>query len=83
MALVHKGVKFSCRFTLKEVSERWYALLYDSTLSRHATSAIQNLHPKTIATIESKTLFSIAEEDLLTNIQSVCLVFYFIFKCFF
>uniref|UniRef100_A0A672R3E2 Microspherule protein 1 n=1 Tax=Sinocyclocheilus grahami TaxID=75366 RepID=A0A672R3E2_SINGR len=26
---VHLGVKFSCRFTLREIQERWYALLYD------------------------------------------------------
>lgn len=31
---VHLGVKFSCRFTLREVQERWYALLYDPVISK-------------------------------------------------
>uniref|UniRef100_A0A672R2W8 Microspherule protein 1 n=1 Tax=Sinocyclocheilus grahami TaxID=75366 RepID=A0A672R2W8_SINGR len=30
---VHLGVKFSCRFTLREIQERWYALLYDPVIS--------------------------------------------------
>ena len=34
LAAVHLGVKFSCRFTLKEVQERWYALLYDPQISK-------------------------------------------------
>ena len=34
LAAVHLGVKFSCRFTLQEVEERWYALLYDPQLSK-------------------------------------------------
>ena len=42
---VHRGVKFSCKFTQIEVQERWYALLYDSTISRIAQQAMKNLHP--------------------------------------
>lgn len=34
LSAVHLGVKFSCRFTLKEVQERWYALLYDPQISK-------------------------------------------------
>uniref|UniRef100_A0A674BE66 Microspherule protein 1 n=1 Tax=Salmo trutta TaxID=8032 RepID=A0A674BE66_SALTR len=30
---VHLGVKFSCRFTLREIQERWYSLLYDPVIS--------------------------------------------------
>lgn len=81
--MVHRGVKFSCRFTLKEIAQRWYALLYDSTISRLAVSAMRNLHPETVANIESKALFSIAEEELLASLQSVRLgldlVFYYYF----
>ncbi|KAK3796178.1 hypothetical protein RRG08_057130, partial [Elysia crispata] len=33
LSAVHTGVKFSCRFTLKELEERWYALLYDPAIS--------------------------------------------------
>lgn len=31
---VHLGVKFSCRFNLREIQERWYALLYDPIISK-------------------------------------------------
>lgn len=45
LVTVHRGVKFSCKFTLGEVQERWYALLYDPTVSRIAQQAMKNLHP--------------------------------------
>jgi len=47
-------------------------LLYDPTISRLAISAMRNLHPESVANIESKALFSVAEEELLATIQSVC-----------
>ncbi|KAF4791515.1 hypothetical protein TURU_129834 [Turdus rufiventris] len=31
---VHLGVKFSCRFTLREIQERWYSLLYDPVICK-------------------------------------------------
>lgn len=76
---MHRGVKFSCRFTLKEIAQRWYALLYDQTISRLAVSAMRNLHPECIANIESKALYSVAEEELLATILSVSYEFHFVF----
>lgn len=67
---VHLGVKFSCRFTLNEIQERWYALLYDPVISKLACQAIRQLHPEAIAAIQSKVLFSKAEEQLLSTISS-------------
>ncbi|TEA35766.1 hypothetical protein DBR06_SOUSAS1110125, partial [Sousa chinensis] len=67
---VHLGVKFSCRFTLREVQERWYALLYDPVISKLACQAMRQLHPEAIATIQSKALFSKAEEQLLSKVGS-------------
>lgn len=67
---VHLGVKFSCRFTLNEIQERWYALLYDPVISKLACQAIRQLHPEAIAAIQSKVLFSKAEEQLLCTISS-------------
>ncbi|KAF0288514.1 Microspherule protein 1 [Amphibalanus amphitrite] len=46
LTLVHLGVKFSCKFTLSEIQERWYALLYDPSVSRLAVTAMRNLHPE-------------------------------------
>ncbi|XP_073681552.1 microspherule protein 1 [Garra rufa] len=67
---VHLGVKFSCRFTLREIQERWYALLYDPVISKLAWQAMRQLHPEAIAAIQSKALFSQAEEALLSKITS-------------
>ncbi|XP_048856201.1 microspherule protein 1 isoform X2 [Brienomyrus brachyistius] len=67
---VHLGVKFSCRFTLREIQERWYALLYDPVISKLAWQAMRQLHPEAIAAIQSKALFSQAEEALLAKISS-------------
>nr|XP_025044483.1 microspherule protein 1 [Pelodiscus sinensis] len=68
---VHLGVKFSCRFTLREIQERWYALLYDPVISKLACQAMRQLHPEAIAAIQSKVLFSKAEEQLLSQVGSV------------
>ncbi|XP_067094313.1 microspherule protein 1 [Osmerus mordax] len=67
---VHLGVKFSCRFTLREIQERWYALLYDPVISKLAWQAMRQLHPEAISAIQSKALFSQAEEVLLAKIGS-------------
>ncbi|XP_059385006.1 microspherule protein 1-like [Carassius carassius] len=70
LSSVHLGVKFSCRFTLREIQERWYALLYDPVISKLAWQAMRQLHPEAIAAIQSKALFSQAEEALLAKITS-------------
>ncbi|KAF1615493.1 UNVERIFIED_CONTAM: Microspherule protein 1, partial [Eudyptes pachyrhynchus] len=67
---VHLGVKFSCRFNLREIQERWYALLYDPIISKLACQAMRQLHPEAIAAIQSKVLFSKAEEQLLNKVGS-------------
>ncbi|KAL0978268.1 hypothetical protein UPYG_G00168200 [Umbra pygmaea] len=67
---VHLGVKFSCRFTLREIQERWYALLYDPVISKLAWQAMRQLHPEAVAAIQSKALFSQSEEALLAKVAS-------------
>jgi len=68
---VFTGVKFSCKFTLKEIQERWYALLYDPVISQMAVSGIRQLHPDTLAELHSKALYSEAEEAILGQASSV------------
>lgn len=68
---VHRGVKFSCHFTLTEITERWYALLYDKSVSRLALAALRNLHPQTVASVQSKALYTKVEEQLLATTSSV------------
>lgn len=67
---VHRGVKFTCKFTLREIEDRWYALLYDPVIAKIAVSAMRQLHPDVIASVHRKALFSIEEEALLKQIQS-------------
>lgn len=69
---VHLGTKFSCRFTVQELQQRWYALLYDQAVSRVAVAAMRNLHPDMIAAVQDKALWSAQEEQLLSTIKSVC-----------
>lgn len=36
---VHKVIKFSQKFTAKELEDRWYAVLYDVPISKYASHA--------------------------------------------
>lgn len=56
---------------MQEIQQRWYALLYDSAVSRVAVQAMRNLHPELIASVQARTLYSKAEEDLLGTVKSV------------
>ncbi|XP_015120989.1 microspherule protein 1 isoform X2 [Diachasma alloeum] len=71
LKIVHKGTKFSCHFTLQEVQHRWHALLYDSDVSKLAVQAMRNLHPEVIASVQSRALFSKAEEYLLETVKLI------------
>lgn len=64
---VHIGCKFSCRFTLRDVQDRWYALLYDPVVSRLATFGMKQLPPDVTLQIQSNTLWSKEEETLLAK----------------
>ena len=68
---VYQGVKFSCKFTFNELTQRWCALIYDRTISRLALSAIRNLQAEAIAHVESNCLYSEAEEEVVASIKSV------------
>lgn len=70
MKTIHRGIKFSCKFTVQELSNRWHSLLYDEPISRIAVAAMRNLHPEMIAEIQSKALFSKVEEETLAAIKS-------------
>ncbi|CAG2066410.1 unnamed protein product, partial [Timema podura] len=72
LRMVHRGMKFSCRFTVQELQQRWYALLYDASVSRVAVGAMKNLHPELISNVQSRALYSKGEEQLLGTIKSVC-----------
>lgn len=70
LSLVHRGVKFSCHFTVTEINSRWNALLYNAIISKLALQAIRNLHPEIVLQVQRKTLLSNAETELLSKIKS-------------
>jgi len=63
-------VKFSCKFTLQDIEDQWYALLYDATIAKVAVAAMRQLHPDVIAQVHSKAIFSEAEENVLKSVVS-------------
>lgn len=70
LLVVQRGIKFSCKFTLGEIQERWYALLYDPTVSRIAQQSMKNLHPDQVESVQAKALYSKKEEELLGTTKS-------------
>ncbi|XP_037933495.1 microspherule protein 1 isoform X2 [Teleopsis dalmanni] len=68
--VVHRGVKFSCKFTLHELQSRWSSLLHEPAISRIAIAAMRNLHPELIESVQRKAMFSVAEEEILGTIKS-------------
>lgn len=70
LAAVYRGTKFSCHFSLSEVQTRWHALVYNTIISKLALQAVRNLHPEVVLQIQRKTLFSPAENELLSTIKS-------------
>lgn len=70
LTAVYLGVKFSCKFTLKEIQERWYSLLYDPIISKLSVQAMKQFHPDVLATVQAKALYSKDEERLLGTVSS-------------
>lgn len=75
---VHRGTKFSCKFTLSELHARWYSLLYEPAISRIALTGLRNLHPESVKFVQRKALFSDSEEEILAAIKSVSTDFCFL-----
>ncbi|XP_065655756.1 microspherule protein 1 isoform X2 [Hydra vulgaris] len=66
---VHIAVRFSCSFTLKEIQDRWFALLYDPLLSRLSQQAIKSLPADVVNKILNEALWSREEECLLADVD--------------
>jgi len=67
LGAVIKGVKFSCHFSLSEVQERWYALMYDPVISKLAMEAVRNLPQEVVHKVTKATPFSREEEDAIAG----------------
>lgn len=67
---VFQGVKFSHRFSMKEIEERWYALLYDPIASKASQTAMRLLNPDIKIAIMSQALYSEEEDKLVGTVTS-------------
>ncbi|XP_030830172.1 microspherule protein 1 isoform X1 [Strongylocentrotus purpuratus] len=67
---VFQGVKFSHRFSMKEIEERWYALLYDPVASKASQTAMRLLNPDIKIAIMSQALYSEEEDKLVGTVTS-------------
>ena len=67
LGAVIKGVKFSCHFSLAEVQERWYALMYDKVISKLAMEAVRNLPQEVVHRVTKATPFSKDEEEAIAG----------------
>jgi len=67
----HSWLKFSSKFTLAEIEQRWYALLYDEMINRTAMEKIRILPADTILDIQSKTIFTAKEEKMIASVANV------------
>ncbi|VDL82362.1 unnamed protein product [Nippostrongylus brasiliensis] len=63
------SLKFSRQYSLEEIEERWYQLMYDDTLSRQAKKRMNELPIEEILRIQSRTPFTMREEDLLRGLD--------------
>lgn len=70
LSSAYVAVKFSCRFTIEEVQERWYALLYDPVISSLARQAVKTLPREVVKATHARAPLSKAEEGLLYEVNS-------------
>ncbi|KAJ1349087.1 Microspherule protein 1 [Parelaphostrongylus tenuis] len=63
------SIKFSRPYSLEDIEERWYQLMYDDTLSRQAKKRMNELPVEEILRIQSRTAFTVREEDLLRGLD--------------
>ena len=78
LRMVHRGTKFSCKFTVAEMQSRWYSLLYEEPVSRIAVAAMRNLHPELVESVQSKALYTTQEEEILGTIKSVSYILFYV-----
>jgi len=69
LLLVFKGIKFSCHFTLAEIQERWYNLMYEPVVSQLAVQAIHNLKQELVYKVLLQAPFSKEEEDVIARVD--------------
>ncbi|VDO76338.1 unnamed protein product [Heligmosomoides polygyrus] len=69
LRVAYGSIKFSRPYSLEDIEERWYQLMYDDTLSRQAKKRMNELPLEEILRIQSRTPFTMREEDLLRGLD--------------
>ncbi|KAI1731647.1 FHA domain-containing protein [Ditylenchus destructor] len=67
---VYNFMKFSKKYSLVEIEERWYELLYDENVSRLARKRMDALGRDKIRAIQAKIPFTTDEEDVIKSVSS-------------
>ncbi|CAD6197854.1 unnamed protein product [Caenorhabditis auriculariae] len=70
LTAVYQNVRFSQPFSLTDVEERWYKLLYNEPFSKLARKRISELTPEDLLRIQSRTAFTKEEEMVLAGIPA-------------
>uniref|UniRef100_A0A915LGR7 Microspherule protein N-terminal domain-containing protein n=1 Tax=Meloidogyne javanica TaxID=6303 RepID=A0A915LGR7_MELJA len=68
--IVYTQMRFSRRYTLEQIEERWYELLYDEESSLIAKRRMEQMEKQKIISIQERIPFSLSEENLLRQIPS-------------
>ncbi|KAL3098721.1 hypothetical protein niasHT_024475 [Heterodera trifolii] len=68
--VVHNQMKFSKRYSLAEIEERWYDMLYNEQTSTLTRKRMEQISKEKIRAIQSKIPFSHEEEHLIRQIPS-------------
>uniref|UniRef100_A0A0K0E462 FHA domain-containing protein n=1 Tax=Strongyloides stercoralis TaxID=6248 RepID=A0A0K0E462_STRER len=71
LRIVHAmSTGLSKKFSLHEVEERWYDLMYNDTINKQVKKRIEVMNKDVIKEIQSKIPFSVKEEDIIGRISS-------------
>uniref|UniRef100_A0A0N4ZFU7 FHA domain-containing protein n=1 Tax=Parastrongyloides trichosuri TaxID=131310 RepID=A0A0N4ZFU7_PARTI len=71
LRIVHAmSTGLSKKFSLHEVEERWYDLMYNDTINKQVKKRIEVMNKDVIKEIQSKIPFSLKEEDIVGRIHS-------------
>ncbi|KAL3319545.1 Microspherule protein 1 [Cichlidogyrus casuarinus] len=66
---VYYAVRFSAKFTEKDLEQRWRELLFDNVVSQTSRQAVQNLPGVIKTNLDRKIPFNTEEENLLTAVK--------------
>lgn len=61
--------EFTSNFSIQDLKERWYSIMYDAPISKMIYKNIKKLHPDDVLRLKRLAPFSESENKLLTNLN--------------